>query len=317
MTVAAQQSTAITPSAKPLIRPALVALAIAGTTELTLQRTFYRLGIYIPKHGTLWDIYRVSTRVGTFALNLASILSLVVLGLIAIGLWRTERRRTATLLGLLVLVSLVSLALTSNLWLSVAYRATFIVVAAAVLVSAPSKPPRDVRATSIGLLCAYGLSSYYGLVGGVMMALGMPGRPWGAAVALRLGEVVVVALGPLIFLAWKRHASIHVGRTLAWAGLPTVVLLAALTFQPRMTGILVMWTAGLGLALPLPLYVISFWLFTTALIGSLAHSETRVQGVALVLLLVAGYFPQSTYELVVAVVALSLWAEPTALDVNA
>ena len=311
MSASVKGSTAVTPITQPALGPILAALVITGVTELTFQRTFYRLGIYIPKQGAFWDIYRASTGMGTFSLNLASILALVVLAFFAIHLHRSERRGAAVLCGLLIAVSLASTLATSNAWLSVGYRALFLAITTSLLWSGLREGTWTHRAATLALLCAYGLSSYYGLAGGLMMALGLPGSAWGSAVALRLGEAFVVALGPAFFLAWRRDAPIHAGRALAWSALPTLVLLAALVLQPRMTGILVMWTVGLGLALPLPLYVISFWLFIGAVIGSLMRRATCTQGLALVLLLVAGYFPQSTYELDMAVVALLLWTLPT------
>ncbi|HKZ76082.1 MAG TPA: hypothetical protein VJ259_05405, partial [Actinomycetota bacterium] len=52
----------------------LALLPVAAMTELLLVRTFYRVGVYIPRDGPFRTVYGAVTAIGSFALNLSSVL---------------------------------------------------------------------------------------------------------------------------------------------------------------------------------------------------------------------------------------------------
>ncbi len=62
-----------------LVRPVLIALAVAAVLELLLWRTFSRIGIFIPKKETFQAVYSVLTQVGVVVLNFAVVLGVVML----------------------------------------------------------------------------------------------------------------------------------------------------------------------------------------------------------------------------------------------
>ena len=69
-----------------------------------------------------------------------------------------------------------------------------------------------------------------------------------------------------------------------------------------MTGIIAIWSMGLTLYLPWPLYAISLWLFGALAIGSFGRRESI--GWALLLLAAGGYTPQLSTHLFVGLIAL-------------
>lgn len=281
------------------------ALAAAGVAELILQRTFYRVGIFIPKEGPFGTVYRSGTQLGSFFFNVASILVVVALVLIVAGLARTGRTVAAGLAASTTAVALAGPLLGGEPWLAVVFRLLFF---ASILSFSWPALRHGPRAVTAGLLTAFGCSVLYGAANGVMIVGGLAGTAPGAGAVLSAGEIVVLLLGPGFYLAWRRSEPARPpGRTLVWAAFPAAILLAALTMQPRYAGILVIWTVGLSFVLPMLLYAVSFWLFAAATIGFLRRPSTRTRGLGLVLLVVGGYFPQTTYEFLTAAVAVALW----------
>jgi hypothetical protein len=157
---------------------------------------------------------------------------------------------------------------------------------------------------------AVGAATFYAVSTGTAGLTGMVGPPPGSVGALQAGQVAVLAVGPLLYLGWRRTRCPPERRTFLILGsVPAVLFLLAELTDPATTGILVMWTVGLSMGMPAVVHAVSLWLFSTVVAGLLRDAETRVGGLALVLLLVGGYFPQSTYELLVTATALALWSD--------
>ena len=87
---------------------------------------------------------------------------------------------------------------------------------------------------------------------------------------------------------------------------PAAALLVAWWANGAITGILVLWTAGLRLYLPVWLYGVALWAFAAAALGWLGDGSRRAGG--MVLLLAAGFLLESTYAQALMLVALSLLA---------
>jgi hypothetical protein len=144
---------------------------------------------------------------------------------------------------------------------------------------------------------AYFCYQYWALSHLFSRLLDYPAVPPLSIPALRLGEVLVVAAGGAVFWAWG------VGR---WrrAGLAGMVLVAVLVLavglssaSPASTmSILALWTTGLSLFLPLPIYLLSLGLYLLTMVACWRSGKAFWPGAGLLLLLLAGYMPEATYH---------------------
>jgi hypothetical protein len=96
-----------------------------------------------------------------------------------------------------------------------------------------------------------------------------------------------------------------------WALVPTIAFMGAWQAKGAIAGILVLWTAGFRLYLPVVLYALALWAFGTAAIGWRRADPWRTAG--MVLLLVGGFLLDSTYQLTLALIALVLLSDGTAV----
>jgi hypothetical protein len=82
--------------------------------------------------------------------------------------------------------------------------------------------------------------------------------------------------------------------------------------DPAMTGILTIWSTGLTLFLPWPVYTLALWL-----VGVTVLVNWRIRpslAYAILLLISAGYMPQLSYQLFCALIALWLLGQPIPLN---
>ena len=89
-----------------------------------------------------------------------------------------------------------------------------------------------------------------------------------------------------------------------------VGLAAALAAQPYLSGILLLWSAGLSLMLPLPVYAAALAAFVLGALTEFSRPARAHRGVGMILLLVAGVVPESSAHALVAVIAVILLSEP-------
>ena len=285
-------------------------LPITALTELLLLRTFFRVGIYIPKQGSLAVVYRVLTAAGSFALNLSSVLALLALGLLAWQAFRGSLRGAAFALGVFVVVSL-ALAAAGTSELGPTARLSFVLAVAAVawpFVRGRGDPWQ--RVAVAGAAGSALLSAYAGLVGDAGRLVPSTNGPGGAVGAQLVAEALVVATAFAFFAAWVVSDGLRVRPLLVAAG-PALALLVAWRANGAVTGILVLWTAGLRLYLPVWLYAAALWAFSSAAIGWMPRRGWRSAGLAL--LLVAGMLLESTYVQALALVALVLLTDGEAV----
>jgi len=78
--------------------------------------------------------------------------------------------------------------------------------------------------------------------------------------------------------------------TYLWAAIPALGFSALSLANPSMAGILSIWSTGLTLFLPWPVYALSLWLSGVVVIASWRSGEPT--GWALLLLAAGGYAPQ-------------------------
>lgn len=291
--------------------PAVVTLLwISALVELLLVRTFYRIGIFIPKRGAFPVVYRALTAIGSFTFNLSSILAAVAVAILAIAARRSGRTAIAWVLAAF-LAGAIYEVFSRTLGVAPVVRLAFVLgVVAVVWPFLRGKAARTERAAVAAVTLAILSSSYAGLVNDShFVAPGAPG-PAGAAFAQLAGEAVAVAAAFLLFAAWVRRDGFRVLPAVAGA-FPALALLVAWKANGAITGILVLWTAGMRLYLPVWLYAIAMWAFASAAIGWLPTRPWRSG--ALALLVAGGFLLDSTYLQTLVLLALVLLTDGDAL----
>lgn len=287
------------------LRAILLALPIAALAELLLMRTFYRVGVFIPKEGAFRSVYAALTDVGSFAFNLASVLALAALGLLAV----TAFRRRDTALGLVLGAFLASILLARGAGvegLGPLPRLAFGLAVLAVVVPFLRSGADAAHRVMVGAVAACLLLSSYA---GVAVGPGV-GRLPGVVVAQIVAELLVMVAAFAAPAAWLGTERFRPGPAIVAAPL-AAAFLAAWTANGSVTGILVLWSLGLRLYLAPWVYAVGLWAFLSTGIGWLRHRPWRSAG--LVLLLTAGMLLGSTYQQAVAVVALVLLTDGVAI----
>lgn len=316
-----RERTAARPSPERVARPAgrpgwtapgavLALLPVVALAELLLVRTFYRVGIYIPREGPFRDVYRVLTAVGSFALNLSSVLALLGLGILAAGAVRKERRGAGFAVGAFVLAAVLA-RLSGAQDVTPVARLLFVLAVAAVawpfLTARATWPDRlAVAGVALSIL----LSSFAGFAADAERIAPASESPVGPTVAQLAGEAVVLLTAFLLFAASLTRSGPR-ARPIVAGALPAAALVAAWRANGAITGILVLWTAGLRLYLPLWLYALALWAFSAAAVGVLRERPWRAAG--LVLLLVGGFLLESTYVQALALLGLLLLTDGIAV----
>ncbi|MGQ0671014.1 MAG: hypothetical protein ACT4PO_15355 [Actinomycetota bacterium] len=280
----------------------LALLPLAALVELLLVRTFYRVGVYLPKEGPFRLAYRALTATGSFAFNLSSVLAVAALLLLTAKAWRAWRS-VAVCLGTFVATTLVA-ASAGAPGLGPTVRLLFVLCLAAVGWPYVRSGPGGLRrAAVVGIGGALLLSSYAGLAGDAARLVPSAGGPGGGTAAQLAAEALAVAAAFVAFLAWASEERPRMGPIVLGA-IPAAALLVAWKANGAITGILVLWTAGLRLYLPMWLYGLALWAFSAAAVGWLPRRPWRSAGLAL--LLVGGLLLESTYTQTLALLAVVL-----------
>jgi hypothetical protein len=124
---------------------------------------------------------------------------------------------------------------------------------------------------------------------------------------LRLGEALAVVAAAAAFWAWGLPRWRWVGK----AGLAAVAaVLLALTLaglSPASTmAILALWTTGLSLFLPFPVYLLALALYLLTLVACWRSGDAFWTAAGLLLVLLAGYMAESTYHHLLLLVGVAL-----------
>lgn len=299
------------------------ALLVAGATELLLLRVLSRLGVHIPKEGLLLQAFTLLTGLGSFAFDLATVLGVMALALAAYVAWTVGRRGPlATLafagLALLLLWGLLLPLVGKDDATSLAFASTSLAVMALLAVDyvGQGRVPGWRRLAVALVVAAYACSQYYVVAHNAYALLGLSALPPHARDIFGLGEALVLLNGLVVFWAWGRP--LRWGFRLLPATAVSLLLLLSYLGNTSTSAILALWTEGLTLHLPLPFYLLSFWLYLVTVTACLRHQRTFWQGAALILLFIAGYTLEMTYQHLLAVLAVLLltqeaaWQEPAA-----
>lgn len=299
---ASREAAPASPAADPLAA-ALRALAAAALLEVALQRTFYRVGLFLPREGPFRVAYALLTGLGSFAFNLASVLAYLAAGWLAVRAVRSGRRATGAAIASFGTAAL--LAALGGGTPGPALRPLF--AAATIAVAWPALRPghagagatrRALGRWAAGAVAAAMLASTYASAGA-----GDGGTP-GAVGAQLAGEALVLVAALLLAATWAAAGAPGRGAGLAVGAIAGAGFLAGWAAAPAVTGILALWTVGLRLFLPVPLYAVALAGHAAAAAGWWRAGSLR--GPALCLLLAAGFLLDSTYGQLLALLGLAV-----------
>ncbi|MBX3001465.1 MAG: hypothetical protein KF893_23290 [Caldilineaceae bacterium] len=280
-------------------------LAIAALMDWLLTRTLTRLAIFIPKTPAMITGYEVLAFVGQVGSSLAGLLVLAGVGWI-IG-QEVRRQRPPGLPAILAArlgLSLLFLVIAPAAWLSaVAHLLTL----AAIFWLVGAFLARDGRSGGFAPLhvalllpaLVLSLGEVFHLIPVLYRLLGWSGPPSFTLPIFNLGELLFIVAPILFWWNWGRGASRR-----AWIGglIPAALFAALYVASPAMTATIVIWSTGMTLYLPWPLYVLSFWLAGTTILACVQRQD-RV-GWGLVLFAAGGYAPQFSVQIFFSLMAL-------------
>ncbi len=287
-------------------------LTLVAVADWLIARTLTRVAIFIPKPPPVLALYQAFTLAGQLATTLTGLLGLGMLGWMAWHEWRTCDRPDSFPLGLsvkslpgvglsLILLSQIGFSL-MFLWVAPAGWAVVANLglgAAAVVVIAARNRQIALLLSALALL----LGRLYQLLPAWYTTWGWPGPPPLTETLFNLGELLVVLSAGGLWYTYGRGVSrrdwfIAAGPALAFAGLYLA--------NPALTGTLAIWSIGLTLYLPWPLYVLSLWLAGVTAATALRRNEPA--GWAILLLAAGGYTPQLSTQAFLGLIALWLLA---------
>jgi hypothetical protein len=124
-------------------------------------------------------------------------------------------------------------------------------------------------------------------------------------VVYNLGEFLLIVSVVLLWWVYGRSATRS-----DWllAGLPVMAFTAFHLANPAMAGILAIWSTGLTLYLPWPIYALGLWLAGVTVITALRRGNPA--GLAILLLAAGGYAPQLSSQIFFGLIALWLLCHP-------
>lgn len=277
-------------------------LVWAAGADWLLARTLARSAIFMPKSPAVLGVYQALTTLGQVAGVLSALLAL--LAVLRLAWSRRRRARGLISLGLAGLAGLSSLFLfaPSAGWMHLLYQALFLgVIAVQGWQAFASYENKDLRMAFLfpwAALCTGGL---YQVVQALYTAAHWPGPPRFTFQLFNAGELFAV-LTP-IALWWvvgrKARRAFYL-----WALLPAVGFTGLYLSVSSMAGILAIWSTGLSLYLPWPLYAAAIWLAGVTLLA--CRKEGNPAGAALFLLAAGGYTPGLSSQAFLGLLALDL-----------
>jgi len=282
-------------------------LIVASLADWLIGRTFTRSAIFMPKSPLVIGIYQTLGTVGQVAATLTDLLTLGALIWIA---WHERRTRSARALPLalvgLMAFNFASLFAAPSGWFAVARHLLTLAAVATLAVRigmGADRASRKIAAVLPALAILSGALYQTGIA--AYQALRVPDLPVFARALFDTGELLVV-LSPVL-LWWTDRPTVRGNRSAyVLAALPAIAFAALCIANPSLSGILSIWSIGLTLYLPWPLYAVSLWLAGVTVIASLRRHDPA--GFAIVLLAAGGYAPQLSTHVFLGVIAVWLLA---------
>lgn len=276
-------------------------LACAALLDLFIGRTLTRAAIHMPKSPFLLLMYQAVGVVGQFAFTVTGVLALVTLGVL---IWRTRRQwyggLSLVLVGLGV-SSLVFVVVPPTGWLGVGYHT--LVLAAVALIGAQARRSAELRVWIVPAMAVV-CGELYALSAALSNTLAFNEPAALNLMFFNLGEGFIVASSFVLWWALARgRANLRI-----WvlAFVPALAFAAMYLANPSITGIMSIWSMGLSLWLPWPLYALSIWLVTITLLVSW-RGEGRI-AFGILLFVASGYAPQLSAHAFLGLIGLWLLA---------
>ena len=299
-------------------------LLAAGLSELVLFRTLSRVGVHMPKQGIVLDVYELLVQLGSYAFNVSSIAVVVAVALVAYAALRGEFGRQpllaavapalAALVGISVLFAFTEEGPAGKLVYGLMSAAIMIALAGEAYAGRRLAPLRSL-VVMITVLAYLG-AQYHVLAAQAYQVMGLTADPPAGMPALEAAEALVLLNAFLIFWGWSgvrlRPDARPTLLQLGVAGLLIVLFVGSYYGRPDSStaAILSLWSLGLTLYLPVPLYALAVGLYGATLAHCLAQARRGGRppwdAVALGLLPVAGLTLELTYQHLVALLVLSL-----------
>jgi hypothetical protein len=279
------------------------ALLAAALAETVLLRIVTRAGVHVPKNAAVRDAFEAASFLGSLAFNFASVLAIVLaaafLGAITLRM-RDGVARAA--------FGVLTVAMLSGLGLSLATGApaadALFGVAVALLVGfmglslAGDRDSAPGTRLAVALIVAAYFSYQYYVLGHLFYRISdIAAVPPLSITVLRAGEVLAVAAAAAAFLAWGVPRWRWVGTGgVAVVGAVLLGLIAAGLSPVSTMAILALWTTGLSLFLPFPVYLLALALYLLTLVACWRSGSAFWTAAGLLLILLAGYMPEATYQ---------------------
>jgi hypothetical protein len=308
-----------------LLRYAAIALAALGSVEWLLGRTVSRMSASPALEGTPRDIIEGIGQVGIKAFPLAFIAAVILFLLATLDLGeraiRIQAQREVSLAMYLSLFGTLTIAApffpTTN-WLSTTYNiVSFMALAWVGLYSLTRRRlDRPAKLSILIVLLAYIGWFYYILQQALAARWGWEGVP---VLVLNLGEILALAT-PFAFFAAVALPGGQWKNVRRWV-LPVVAALlfaagniADMVVDQGFTGVFTLWSVGFTHFLPWPIYALAFAAFIYSILTCFSQDREKAEfanpntGLGLLLLLFAGYNLQLTYQHLLALIAMLLFA---------
>lgn len=278
-------------------------LLAAALLETLLLRLVTRVGVHLPKEGAVNSAFEGVSLLGSLAFNFASLL-VIALVLLLLG---SMVMRMGSGPGGLALAGF-SVAMLWGLALSLAMGSpaadalfgvaiTLLVGLIGLSLVRREDAPGAARLALTLIVAAYFCYQYYYLAHLFYLLLDYSAVPPFSIVVLRLGEGLAVAAGGAVFWAWGVGRWRRVGPLGLAAVAAVLVALVVTGLSPVSTmPILVLWTTGVSLFLPFPVYVLSLALYLLTLVACWRSRDAFWMAAGLLLLLLGGYMPEATYH---------------------
>lgn len=324
-TVGLRSRAASSPMSAAALAPyVLWPLLVAGLSELVLFRTLSRVGVHIPKQGIVLHVYDVLVQAGSYAFNVSTIAVVLAVSVVVYGAMRGElgRRPLLTMLapalaafvGVSVLFAFVEEGPEARLVYGLMSAAIMLVLAGEACADRRAAPLRC--AVVVVTVLAYMGAQYHVLAAQAYQVAGLNSSPPVTMPALEVAEVLVLVNAFLIFWGWSgvrlRRGARPTPLQLGVAGLLVLIFLGSYYGRPDAStaAILSLWSLGLTLYLPVPLYALALGLYGATLVRCLAQARRDERppydAVALGLLPVAGLTLELTYQHLLAILVVSL-----------
>jgi len=278
-------------------------LSLAALADWLILRTLTRAAIFMPKAPLVITAYQALNLLGQVAFTLTGLLGWMAVIWIAWQSWR-NRRSVGLPLILLSLIALGVLGIFVPLggWLVAGYQ--LLVIAAVGIIGRQAwKREGDARKKIAWFVpgLAWLVGGIYQALPALYTALQWSGPPPLTGTLFNLGELLVVLTPVALWFSLGRTANL---RQKLLAAIPALAFGLAYLANPSLTAILSIWSTGLTLYLPWPVYAASLWLGSLVVTVSWRKSETTAW--AMLLLAATGYAPQLSTQTLTGLVALWL-----------